>query len=178
MVSVRGREWTKVCPEKSPECGTGVVGELCKVCNQVLILRRQESAALSWLRLSYLWRPLSSLHLPSNLGLRGCDPSPASAPSAFVFTGPHREGTASSQREAKASGGKRRGWGPASQNLFKTTWKTTHVLSNRWNFAFSFIYLRMNFSLKRPLCRLRRSTQDISNFQQEYYTFVFITICV
>lgn len=68
--------------------------------------------------------------------------------------------------------------GPASQHLFKTAGKATHVLSNRWNFAFSFIYLRMNFSLKRPLCRWRQSTRGISNFQQEYYTFVFITICV
>ena len=68
--------------------------------------------------------------------------------------------------------------GPVAQHLFKTTGKATHVLSNRWNFAFSFIYLRMNFSLKRPLCRWRRSTKGISNFQQEYYTFVFITICV
>lgn len=68
--------------------------------------------------------------------------------------------------------------GPASQHLFKTAGKATHVLSNRWNFALSFIYLRMNFSLKRPLCRWRRSTKGISNFQQEYYTFVFITICV
>lgn len=68
--------------------------------------------------------------------------------------------------------------GPASQHLFKTTGKATHVLWNRWNLAFSFIYLRMNFSLKRALCRWRRSTKGRSNFQQEYYTFVFITICV
>lgn len=84
---------------------------------------------------------------------------------------------ATGQQEDETQQGWKEG-APPPRTCFKTPGKTTHVLSNRRNFAFSFIYLRMNFSLKRPLCRLRRSTKGISNFQQECYTFVFITICV
>lgn len=96
--------------------------------------------------------------------------------SAPALGGPHVM-RATGQQEGETQQGRKEG-APPPRTCFKTPGKTTHVLSNRRNFAFSFIYLRMNFSLKRPLCRLRRSTKGISNFQQECYTFVFITICV
>lgn len=162
MVNVGGGEWTQFLRGKSLEGET--------VCSSRVNFQRRQGHQLLPNSDSLLSHPCPACTYKAPR-VPGLGPSPASAQ-----VGPGGEGAASSRWKAKASKGRARG--PASQNLFKTTWKTTHVLSNRWNFAFSFIYLRMNFSLKRPLCRLRRSTQDISNFQQEYYTFVFITICV